>query len=458
MLDILNQIDSFVWGPPLLMLLVGTGIWLTVRLGVLQVVRLPRALTLIFTSKNDGSGDVNSFQSLMTALAATVGTGNIVGVATALKAGGPGALFWMWLAAFFGMATKYAEGLLAVKYRSVDKNGNIAGGPMYYIEKGLGEKYRPLAVLFALFGVLCAYFGIGTFAQVNSIVEITQLAAGIPVEYTGIVLTVLVAAITLGGLKSIARVAGKLVPTMALLYLIITIGILIFNIDALPAAIASVIESAFTPTAATGGFLGATVMMALRNGVARGVFSNESGLGSAPIVAAAAKTKWPAEQGLISMTGTFIDTIIICTLTGLSLIVTGAWSGEFNGAAMTQQAFVSVYGNLGSLLLMIGLSLFAFTTILGWNYYGERCIEYLLGVKAILPYRLIFIGLIACGPFLKLEAIWVLADIVNGLMAIPNLIALLGLTGVIVAETKRYFDYVKQEEAEAALEGETVKM
>lgn len=458
MLDILNQIDSFVWGPPLLMLLVGTGIWLTVRLGVLQVVRLPRALTLIFTSKNDGSGDVNSFQSLMTALAATVGTGNIVGVATALKAGGPGALFWMWLAAFFGMATKYAEGLLAVKYRSVDKNGNIAGGPMYYIEKGLGEKYRPLAVLFALFGVLCAYFGIGTFAQVNSIVEITQLAAGIPVEYTGIVLTVLVAAITLGGLKSIARVAGKLVPTMALLYLLITMGILIFNIDALPAAIASVIESAFTPTAATGGFLGATVMMALRNGVARGVFSNESGLGSAPIVAAAAKTKWPAEQGLISMTGTFIDTIIICTLTGLSLIVTGAWSGEFNGAAMTQQAFVSVYGNLGSLLLMIGLSLFAFTTILGWNYYGERCIEYLLGVKAILPYRLIFIGLIACGPFLKLEAIWVLADIVNGLMAIPNLIALLGLTGVIVAETKRYFDYVKQEEAESALEGETVKM
>lgn len=458
MLDILNQIDSFVWGPPLLILLVGTGIWLTVRLGVLQVVRLPRALTLIFTSKNDGSGDVNSFQSLMTALAATVGTGNIVGVATALKAGGPGALFWMWLAAFFGMATKYAEGLLAVKYRSVDKNGNIAGGPMYYIEKGLGEKYRPLAVLFALFGVLCAYFGIGTFAQVNSIVEITQLAAGIPVEYTGIVLTVLVAAITLGGLKSIARVAGKLVPTMALLYLIITAGILIFNIDALPAAIASVIESAFTPTAATGGFLGATVMMALRNGVARGVFSNESGLGSAPIVAAAAKTKWPAEQGLISMTGTFIDTIIICTLTGLSLIVTGAWSGEFNGAAMTQQAFVSVYGNLGSLLLMIGLSLFAFTTILGWNYYGERCIEYLLGVKAILPYRLIFIGLIACGPFLKLEAIWVLADIVNGLMAIPNLIALLGLTGVIVAETKRYFDYVKQEEAESVLEGETVKM
>lgn len=455
MLEVLNVIDSFVWGPPLLILLVGTGIWLTLRLSLLQVTRLPRALKLIFASKNDGDGDVNSFQALCTALAATVGTGNIVGVATALKVGGPGALFWMWLAAFFGMATKYAEGLLAVKYRRVDANGNIAGGPMYYIENGLGKQFRPLSILFAIFGVLCAYFGIGTFAQVNSIVEITQLTAGIPVEYTGIVLTVLVAAITLGGLQSIAKVAGKLVPTMALFYLIITIGILLINYSAVPAAIALVLESAFQPTAAAGGFLGATVMMAIRNGVARGVFSNESGLGSAPIVAAAAKTKWPAEQGLISMTGTFIDTIIICTLTGLSLIVTGVWAGDANGAAMTQAAFVQTYSYFGSLLLMVGLSLFAFTTILGWNYYGERCIEYLLGVKAILPYRLIFIALIACGPFLKLEAIWILADIVNGLMAIPNLIALLGLTGVIVSETKRYFDHVAEEEAaeEEAKEG-----
>ena len=304
---LLNTIDTFVWGPPLLVLLVGTGIWLTIRLKLLQVFKLGDALKLIFFAKNDGHGDVNSFKALCTALAATVGTGNIVGVATAIKAGGPGALFWMWMAAFFGMATKYAECLLAVKYRTVDANGNISGGPMYYIEKGMGKKYRPLAILFAAFGVLCAYFGIGTFAQVNSIVEITQITAGIPVTYTGIAITVLVAVITIGGLQSIANVASKIVPFMAMLYLITTVGILIIFADQLPSAFASVIDGAFTGTAATGGFLGATVMMAMRNGVARGVFSNESGLGSAPIVAAAAKTKWPAEQGLVSMTGTFID-------------------------------------------------------------------------------------------------------------------------------------------------------
>ncbi len=446
MLDLLNEIDSFVWGPPLLALLVGTGIWLTIRLNLLQVFKLGSALKLIFSAKNDGSGDVNSFRALCTALAATVGTGNIVGVATAVKAGGPGAIFWMWMAAFFGMATKYAECLLAVKYRTVDANGAISGGPMYYIENGLGKKYKPLAVIFAVFGILCAYFGIGTFAQVNSIVEITRISAGIPVIYTGIALTVLVAVVTIGGLKSIARVAGKVVPLMALLYFVTTVGILITFADKVPAAVALIIESAFNPTAASGGFLGATVMMAMRNGVARGVFSNESGLGSAPIVAAAAKTKWPAEQGLISMTGTFIDTIIICTLTGLTLVVTGVWQGDLNGAAMTEQAFVMGFPTFGSILLMIGLVLFAFTTILGWNYYGERCVEYLLGVKAILPYRLIFIGLIACGPFLKLEEIWVLADIVNGLMAIPNLIALLALTGVIVAETKKYQQHLKEQE------------
>lgn len=445
MLELLNQIDTFVWGPPLLALLVGTGIWLTIRLNLLQVFKLGSALKLIFSAKNDGSGDVNSFRALCTALAATVGTGNIVGVATAVKAGGPGAIFWMWMAAFFGMATKYAECLLAVKYRTVDANGAISGGPMYYIENGLGKKYKPLAVIFAVFGILCAYFGIGTFAQVNSIVEITRISAGIPVIYTGIALTVLVAVVTIGGLKSIARVAGKVVPLMALLYFVTTVGILITFADKVPAAVALIIESAFNPTAASGGFLGATVMMAMRNGVARGVFSNESGLGSAPIVAAAAKTKWPAEQGLISMTGTFIDTIIICTLTGLTLVVTGVWQGDLNGAAMTEQAFVMGFPTFGSILLMIGLVLFAFTTILGWNYYGERCVEYLLGVKAILPYRLIFIGLIACGPFLKLEEIWVLADIVNGLMAIPNLIALLALTGVIVAETKKYQQHLKEQ-------------
>lgn len=444
MLETLNAIDSFVWGPPLLVLLVGTGIWLTIRLQLLQVFKLGSALNLIFSAKNDGHGDVNSFKALCTALAATVGTGNIVGVATAIKAGGPGALFWMWMAAFFGMATKYAECLLAVKYRTVDANGNISGGPMYYIENGMGKAYKPLAVIFAAFGVLCAYFGIGTFAQVNSIVEITKISAGIPVIYTGIALTVLVAAVTIGGLKSIATVAAKVVPGMAVLYFLTTVGILIAFADQVPAAIATVLHDAFTPTAAQGGFLGATVMLAMRSGVARGVFSNESGLGSAPIVAAAAKTKWPAEQGLVSMTGTFIDTIIICTLTGLSLTVTGVWCGELNGAAMTDAAFRMAFPSWGGMLLLIGLVLFAFTTILGWNYYGERCVEYLLGVKAIMPYRIIFIILIACGPFLKLEEIWVLADIVNGLMAIPNLIALLALTGVVVAETKAYQKHLKE--------------
>ncbi|WP_418567388.1 alanine/glycine:cation symporter family protein [Phascolarctobacterium succinatutens] len=445
MLEILNEIDAFVWGPPLLVLLVGTGILLTFRLQLLQVFKLPQALGLIFSAKNDGSGDVNSFKALCTALAATVGTGNIVGVATAIKAGGPGALFWMWMAAFFGMATKYSECLLAVKYRTVDANGNISGGPMYYIENGLGKKYKPLAVMFAVFGVLCAYFGIGTFAQVNSIVEITQISAGIPVVYTGIALTVVVAAVTIGGLKSIATVAAKVVPAMALLYFLTTVGIMIVFADQVPAAIATVLNSAFTPTAAQGGFLGATVMLAMRSGVARGVFSNESGLGSAPIVAAAAKTKWAAEQGLISMTGTFIDTIIICTLTGLSLVVSGVWCGPLNGAAMTESAFTMAFPAFGSILLLVGLVLFAFTTILGWNYYGERCVEYLMGVKAILPYRIIFICLIACGPFLKLEEIWVLADIVNGLMAIPNLIALIALSGVVVAETKAYQKHLAEE-------------
>ena len=445
-LELLDSIDSLVWGPPLLILLVGTGIWLTFRLKLLQVARLPLALKLIFKAKNDGQGDVNSFGALCTALAATVGTGNIVGVATAIKAGGPGALFWMWMAAFFGMATKYAEGCLAVKYRKVDENGQISGGPMYYIENGLGKKFRPLAIMFAASGVLVAFFGIGTFPQVNAIVDTCKLGLGVPTYLTAAVLTITVALVTIGGLKSISKVSSKVVPFMALFYVLTCLGILIMYFDKLPAAINTVITSAFTTTAATGGFLGATIMMAMRNGVARGVFSNESGLGSAPIAAAAAKTKWPAEQGLISMTGTFIDTIIICTMTGLALVVTGAWSSELKGAAMTQFAFASAFPTLGPLMLTIGLTLFAFTTILGWNYYGERCCEYLFGVKGIKPYRYIFIVLVASGAFLKLEAIWLLADIVNGLMAIPNLIALLLLTGVVVAETNKYLAHKQAEE------------
>ena len=442
---LLNQIDSFVWGPPLLVLLVGTGIFLSFRLGFLQVFRLPRSLKLIFSAENQGEGDIDSFKALCTALAATVGTGNIVGVATAIKAGGPGAILWMWIAAFFGMATKYAEGCLAVKYRTVDDKGQISGGPMYYIENGLGKAYRPLAIAFAFFGVLVAYFGIGTFPQVNSIVQITQLNAGIPVTYTAVVLTILVAAITLGGLQSIAKTASKVVPAMAVIYMASTIGFLVIFADKVPGAVAEVFYDAFHPTAAVGGFLGASVLFAMRNGVARGVFSNESGLGSAPIVAAAAKTKWPAEQGLVSMTGTFIDTIIICTMTGLVVVISGLWKTDLNGAALTNAAFLQAYPSFGGYMLMVGLVLFAFTTILGWNYYGERCMEYLVGTKGIMPYRIGFIILVGCGAFLKLESIWILADIVNGLMAIPNLIALLGLSGVVVAETRKYMEHVKAE-------------
>ena len=442
-LAVLNEIDNFIWGPPLLVLLVGTGILLTIRLHLLQIFKLPKALSLIFRAQNAGSGDIDSFKALCTALSATVGTGNIVGVATAIHAGGPGALFWMWMAAFFGMATKYAEGLLAVKYRETDEKGEIAGGPMYYIKNGMGEKYKWLGGLFAFFGVLVAYFGIGTFAQVNSIVDITKMTIGLDPVWTGAILTIFVAAITIGGLQSIAAAASRIVPAMAFIYFLSTIGVLLVFADKVPAAVSMIFESAFTTTAATGGFLGATVMMAMKNGVARGVFSNESGLGSAPIVAAGAKTKWPAEQGLISMTGTFIDTIIICTLTGLTLVVTGVWCGMENGAALTNAAFTSAFPVFGGYMLLIGLVLFAFTTILGWNYYGERCMIYLVGTKGVLPYRLVFILLIASGAFLKLEAIWILADIVNGLMAIPNLIALLFLSGICVRETKKYMDHLK---------------
>ena len=440
-LAVLNEIDNFIWGPPLLVLLVGTGILLTIRLNLLQIFKLPKALSLIFRAQNAGSGDIDSFKALCTALSATVGTGNIVGVATAIHAGGPGALFWMWMAAFFGMATKYAEGLLAVKYRETDEKGEIAGGPMYYIKNGMGEKYKWLGGLFAFFGVLVAYFGIGTFAQVNSIVDITKMTIGLDPVWTGAILSIFVAAITIGGLQSIAAAASRIVPAMAFIYFLSTIGVLLVFADKVPAAVSMIFESAFTTTAATGGFLGATVMMAMKNGVARGVFSNESGLGSAPIVAA--KTKWPAEQGLISMTGTFIDTIIICTLTGLTLVVTGVWCGMENGAALTNAAFTSAFPVFGGYMLLIGLVLFAFTTILGWNYYGERCMIYLVGTKGVLPYRLVFILLIASGAFLKLEAIWILADIVNGLMAIPNLIALLFLSGICVRETKKYMDHLK---------------
>ena len=445
LLEVLGVIDNIVWGPILLVLLVGTGILLTVRLKLIQVLKLPKAVKLIFKAENKGEGDINSFGALCTALAATVGTGNIVGVATAITAGGPGALFWMWIAAFFGMATKYAEGVLAIKYRSTDANGQVSGGPMYYIEKGLGKKFKFLAVLFAIFGIMVALLGIGTFTQVNSIATSINTVLGVNPKVTSVVVAIIVATIVFGGIQSISKVAEKVVPFMAIIYIILSLVIIFCNAGAIIPAIGAVVKGAFTGTAAVGGFAGATMAQAIQKGIARGVFSNESGLGSAPIAAAAAKTEWPAEQGLISMTGTFIDTIIICTLTGLSIIVTGSWQVEgVEGAGVTQLAFSSVLPSVGPYLIMICLALFAFTTILGWCYYGERCLEYLAGVKGLNIYRAVFVILVGITGFLNLEVIWTLADIVNGLMAFPNLIALLGLSGVVVAETKLYMKHLNE--------------
>ena len=440
MLELLKALDAFAWGPPLLILLVGTGIYLTIRLGLLQVTRLPMAFQLIFT-KDKGHGDVSSFAALCTALAATVGTGNIIGVATAIKVGGPGALFWMWMAAFFGMATKYAEGLLAIKYRTKDANGAVAGGPMHYILLGMGEKWRPLAIFFALAGVLVALLGIGTFTQVNSITESIQNTAQVEPAITTLILSIFVGITVFGGLKSISKVSTAVVPFMAIVYILGTLTVILFNIEKIPATLALIFTSAFSPAAAVGGFAGASIRMAIQNGVARGVFSNESGLGSAPIAAAAAKTNEPVEQGLISMTGTFIDTLIICTLTGLTILVTGVWSGELNGVALTQSAFSMVFSDFGSIVLTIFLVLFAFTTILGWNYYGERCFEFLFGVRFIWLYRVVFVVMVLLGGFIELDMVWIIADIVNALMALPNLIALLVLSPVVIAETKKYFEH-----------------
>lgn len=440
MLTFFKTLDSFVWGPPLLILLVGTGIYLSLRLGLLQVFKLPLAFRLIFTEDN-GEGDISSFAALATALAATVGTGNIVGVATAIKTGGPGALFWMWIAAFFGMATKYAEGLLAIKYRTKDANGEVAGGPMHYILNGMGQKWRPLAIFFAFSGILVAFLGIGTFSQVNSITDSLQNSFNWSPKIVSILIAIIVCLIIFGGIQSISKVSEKLVPFMAAAYILAALTVIALNYKNIIPAIQQVFSGAFTGTAAVGGFAGALVKDAIQNGIARGVFSNESGLGSAPIAAAAAKTNEPAEQGLISMTGTFIDTIIICTLTGLAILVTGKWTvSGLEGAPLTQSAFATVFGNVGVLVLTVCLVLFAFTTILGWSYYGERCFEFLFGTKYLSLYRSIFILMVALGGFLELNLIWTIADIVNGLMAIPNLIALLALSPVIISETKHYFE------------------
>ncbi|HHF3493012.1 alanine/glycine:cation symporter family protein [Haemophilus influenzae] len=441
--SILSAIDSFIWGAPLLILLSGTGLYLTLRLGFIQIRYLPRALGYLFKKDKGGKGDVSSFAALCTALAATIGTGNIVGVATAVQAGGPGAIFWMWLVALLGMATKYAECLLAVKYRVRDKNGFMAGGPMYYIERGLGIKW--LAKLFALFGVMVAFFGIGTFPQVNAITHAMQDTFNIPILVTAIIVTLLVGLIILGGVKRIAIASSVIVPFMAILYVTTSLVIILLNIEKVPDAILLIIDSAFNPQAALGGAVGLTVMKAIQSGVARGIFSNESGLGSAPIAAAAAQTREPVRQGLISMTGTFLDTIIVCTMTGIVLVLTGAWNNpELAGATVTNYAFAQGLGtSIGATIVTVGLLFFAFTTILGWCYYGERCFVYLVGIRAIKIYRLTYIILVGLGAFLHLNLIWIIADIVNGLMAFPNLIALIGLRKVVVEETKDYFQRLK---------------
>ncbi|MDD1794711.1 sodium:alanine symporter family protein [Enterovibrio makurazakiensis] len=442
--NFLQTIDNLVWGPPLLLLLVGTGVYFTFRLGAIQFFKLPLALTYLFTKEKGvkDKGDVSSFAALCTALSATIGTGNIVGVATAIKLGGPGALFWMWMAALFGMATKYAECLLAVKYREQDKNGNMLGGPMLYLEKGAGQKW--LARLFAFFTIGVACFGIGTFPQVNAIVDAGFIAFNVPQHVTAIVLTLLVAAVTIGGIRSIAGIASKIIPTMTVVYVTACVGILFNHASAIPSAISLIVESAFTSTAATGGFVGASIMLAIQSGVARGVFSNESGLGSAPMAAASAQTNSCVRQGLISMVGTFLDTIVICSMTGLALVLTGVWSMDIEGARMTTEAFsLGLNQDFGPIVVAIGLMFFAFTTILGWNYYGERCVVYLFGQRAVLPYKLVFVALVLSGAFIKLDMIWLLADIVNGLMAIPNLIGLIMLRHVVADETNAYFEMLK---------------
>lgn len=441
--SILSAIDSFIWGAPLLILLSGTGLYLTLRLGFIQIRYLPRALGYLFKKDKGGKGDVSSFAALCTALAATIGTGNIVGVATAVQAGGPGAIFWMWLVALLGMATKYAECLLAVKYRVRDKNGFMAGGPMYYIERGLGIKW--LAKLFALFGIMVAFFGIGTFPQVNAITHAMQDTFNIPVLVTAVIVTLLVGLIILGGVKRIATASSVIVPFMAILYVTTSLVIILLNIEKVPDAISLIIYSAFDPQAALGGAVGFTVMKAIQSGVARGIFSNESGLGSAPIAAAAAQTREPVRQGLISMTGTFLDTIIVCTMTGIVLVLTGAWNNpELAGATVTNYAFAQGLGtSIGATIVTAGLLFFAFTTILGWCYYGERCFVYLVGIRGVKLYRLAYIVLVGLGTFLHLNLIWIIADIVNGLMAFPNLIALIGLRKVVIEETKDYFQRLK---------------
>ena len=462
--NFLGAVDNFVWGVPLMVLILAGGLLLTVRLGLLQVRKLPLALKWMIKNEEEAEGargEITSFAALCTALSATIGTGNIVGVATAVGAGGPGALFWMIVAAFFGMATKYSEGLLAVKYRVVAEDGHSLGGPFYYIERGMGAKWKWLAKLFAFFGVCVGLFGIGTFSQVNGIASAVngffdpnnQHSVKIlpflgeyswSVVIASLILAFCVAAVLIGGVKRIASVSQIIVPFMAIIYVVFVIILVICNITEVPAAIVTIVKAAFNPRAVTGGVVG-SMIVAMQKGVARGIFSNEAGLGSAPIAAAAAQTKEPVRQGLVSMTGTFIDTIVICTLTGLSIVLTGAWQVEgLEGVQVTTYAFqngLPFPAEVSSFILMLCLVFFAFTTILGWDYYSERCLEYLSGgnMKHVKIYRWIYILAVFIGPYMTVSAVWTIADIFNGLMAIPNMIALFVLSGVVVKETKDFF-------------------
>ncbi len=455
---LLTKIDDLVWGVPLIVLILAVGIFLTVRLRAIQFTQLLKAIKLLKENESDGEkGEVSGFGALCTSLSATIGTGNIVGVATALVTGGPGALFWMWIAALVGTATKFSECMLALKYRKIAEDGHVIGGPFYYIERGMGPKWKWLGKVFAFFGVGVGLFGIGTFTQVNGIssavnnffdpnktwnVSVFGNTYSWTVVITGVILTICVGLVIIGGLKRITRVAEVIVPFMAILYVISALLVVIFNITKVPAAVVEIVQSAFGMRAAAGGTLGA-IMVAMQKGIARGIFSNEAGLGSAPIAAAAAVTEEPVKQGLISMMGTYIDTIVICTLTGLIIVITGAWDMGLEGVAVTTKAFqmgLPFPEQLSAFILMVCLVFFAFTTILGWNYYSERCLEYLTGgnMKVVKGYRWLYILAIFIGPYMTVAAVWTIADISNGLMALPNIVALLALNGVIVAEVKKY--------------------
>lgn len=435
----MEKLNGFVWGVPMLIAILGTGLFLTVGLKFMPILKIIEGFRRLWQGrKSTEEGDISPFNALMTSLSATIGTGNIAGVATAIFIGGPGALFWMWCTALVGMATKYAEAVCAVKYREVDDLGNHVGGPMYYIRNGLGQKWAWLAMAFAIFGAI-AGFGIGNTVQANSVADAMHESFNIPELVTGIVMAILVAVVLIGGVQRIAKVAGKLVPFMAVAYLLAGLVILVMNITDVPGAIVEIVKSAFTPVAATGGFAGSTIWLALRMGVARGIFSNEAGLGSAPIAHAAAKTNDPVRQGTIAMLGTFIDTIILCSVTGLVIVVTGTWTGSENGAALSTAAFNAALPGVGGYIVTFGLAIFAFTTLLGWSYYGERCVEYIFGTKSIMPFRILWVAAVPIGSFFELNKIWLIADTLNALMALPNLIALLLLSPVVFKLTRDHF-------------------